>query len=195
PSREKARTLLTDCQDDLTKELPTLQVLLGRLCLLKWIGAVNDGDQSALPHECGCLHKLRPCSHLGALHGQLARRDLTEIQLHCTARRRSAGNETTALRHLFDTTVPHLRTDMSDHNINASTFGKQPHPLRHLSSSVMDDRIGTQNDRFRNLVLRPDGGDDSSSGQLRHLDRDTAYSAASSHDQNRFTMLQVRQRK
>src|ERR1043165_3311329 len=187
---ETVFNILLHGEDDFAKELPFDHPILRLLSLLKWERAIDYRNQSTLSNQFRCLHQFRMRAHIGPFDRQLAAVDIAKRELHISTGRRPTSDQAPALRERLQATVPDIRADMFDHDIDTASVSQRLHVLRKLFFRVVDHLIGAQRLGFGNLLVGPDGRNHMGSSELRHLDSHHPYAAPRADHQHRFTILE-----
>ncbi len=106
--------------------------------------AIDDGPQPLFAHEIQNRVQLGAAAHVRTEQRQLAREEITQIELRGKTGGGAAGHETAAGRKAQDALLPSGGADVLEDDVHAALVRQAPDFFRNLLLRVIDDLIGAE---------------------------------------------------
>src|SRR6202035_2694865 len=106
--------------------------------------AIDDGPQPLFAYELQNRVQLGAAAHVRTEQRQLAREEITQIELRRKTGGGATGHETAAGRKAQNALLPSGGADVLEYDVHASLDGEAPDFFGNLLLRVIDDLIGTE---------------------------------------------------
>src|SRR5579864_5875481 len=150
---------------------------------------IDGGLETARSHQLHDRQKLRFGSHVRPKQRKLAAEQKPQVNLGVITGCGAASYQATTEGQAGHTFVPRRGAHMFKHYVHPALVCDAPYFIADFLALVVDDMVGTQFARFRQLFIRSGRGNDAGGKELSDLYRRAADAASCSENQHVFTWL------